>query len=175
MLGHPSCGCPQFFIVFLLLYALQGGIPVQGGHQGGCYYRKDVARRYCAAAARGETTTRPAPAASNAVSSSDSAGGSSQAGAAAPDSEAEAAKQAAEEARQYIQSLLRAPPNMHAIVADPAGRLLFTSSLGSSDCAVRVWRLHWGGDSKDGSSTSCPGRSWRTPLWATPSRCCPWR
>lgn len=126
------------------------------GTKGAGYYRKDVARRYCAAAARGETTTRPAPAASNAVSSSDSAGGSSQAGAAAPDSEAEAAKQAAEEARQYIQSLLRAPPNMHAIVADPAGRLLFTSSLGSSDCAVRVWRLHWGGDCKDGSSTSCP-------------------
>ncbi len=80
-------------------------------------------RRYCASAAA-ESPATPPP-----EEDSSRAAGSSQ------------GQPGGEAARQYIQRLLAAPPSMHSVVADAAAGLLFTSSLGSSDCAARVWRL----------------------------------
>ncbi len=125
------------------------------GSLGAGYYRKDVVRRYC------PTAAPPTP------------GSSIAAAATVPDAEqgrdGEARRMADQQqqnpegelARQYIRRLLAAPPSMHSVVLSPCGSLLFTSSLGPKDCAIRVWRLLPGGRSitagRNGSQHSSDG------------------
>lgn len=122
------------------------------GSWGSGYYRKDVVRRYCPSAAQpvpGTAAAAPAPAGAG---SSTGAGQQRQqqeeAGRAGPQPDPEG-----EQARQYIQRLLAMPPSMHSVALGPCGSLLFTSSLGPKDHAVRVWRLLPGGSSITDAST----------------------
>ena len=111
------------------------GYLFRDGSLGRGYYRKDVVRRYCASVGLDPPATPPP----EAKGSGGRGAGKGQLG--------------GEAARQYIQRLLAAPPSMHSVVADAAAGLLFTSSLGPSDCAVRVWRL-WDACSGAGSDAA---------------------
>ncbi|KAL4857336.1 putative WD repeat-containing protein [Chlorella vulgaris] len=133
-------------------FVAEDGYLFRHGDKGSGYYRKDVVRRYCASA-----TVAVDPAYAPAAPVSD--------GAAAP--AGGATQQALAESRQYIQRLMQAPPNMQSAITDAACSLLYTASLGATDTAVRVWRLHWSGGRDGGapehsstststSSCSCP-------------------
>lgn len=111
------------------------GYLFRDGSLGRGYYRKDVVRRYCASVGLDPPATPP----HEAEGSGGRGAGKGQLG--------------GEAARQYIQRLLAAPSSMHNIVADAAAGLLFTSSFGPSDCAVRVWRL-WDACSGAGSEAA---------------------
>jgi hypothetical protein len=141
--SHLSCLSVGF-------HACRDGYLFRNGDKGSGYYRKDVVRRYCASA-----TVAVDPAYAPAAPVSD--------GAAAP--AGGATQQALAESRQFIQRLMRAPPNMQSAITDAACSMLYTASLGATDTAVRVWRLHWGGGRDGGtpehsgtstSSSSCP-------------------
>jgi WD40 repeat protein len=67
--------------------------------------------------------------------------------------------------RRYISAVMRAPPAMHSVVATPDASLLLTSSLGNADAAVRVWRLHWGGQPAVAAGAAAPS--------GRPSACLP--
>ncbi|PRW56987.1 WD40 repeat-containing [Chlorella sorokiniana] len=60
---------------------------------------------------------------------------------------------------------MAAPPSLHSVVADAAAGLLFTSSLGQTDCSARVWHL-WGTCGGAGSSDHTADSSLLQPALA---------
>ena len=126
------------------------------GAKGAGYYRKDVVRRYCASAAACPPVA-PAAASGKLITVDDSDAVQGQEpllqGAGDPELEQQQPVRGGgggdgdDEAGavRYIQQLLQAPPSMHCVVAGQSksgsSLLLFGSSLGPSDCRIRVWRL----------------------------------
>eukprot|EP00887_Chlorella_sp_A99_P002098 scaffold21.g2098.t1 len=92
------------------------------GTRGRGYYRKDVLLR--------ETEAGGAVANSNSSNGQSAAAGGEQE-AVAPD-------------KDYLRRLAAAPAGMHAMLPSGDGTLLFTSSVGPADSAVRVWRMEGG-------------------------------
>ncbi|KAL4452365.1 hypothetical protein ABPG75_008027 [Micractinium tetrahymenae] len=127
---------------------LKQGYLFREGSLGSGYYRKDVVRRYCATVLQPSSNGAAATAAAAAPAVSPL--GAGRGAAAGGEQQQPEGKQQAgprqqslegEQVRRYIQRLLAAPPSMHSVVLSPCGSLLFTSSLGPKDCAIRVWRL----------------------------------
>ena len=116
------------------------GYLFRDGVLGRGYYRKDTVRRHCAWAA---PVLPAAGAAAGTLPTADGAA-DGDTGSQGPQQQQQQQAGGGEAARQYIQRLLQAPPNMHSVVADPSRGLLFTASLGPSDCSIRAWRLHQG-------------------------------